>query len=153
MTIYEGRKRQIRRMLKAVGSEVITLKRLQIGPLKLGSLPVGMWRVLKPAEVKNLMNFNEKIERGTMKIGIIGAQNSGKTTIFNALTGLDAEVTSYASQKLEPNLGVVDVIDPRITWLKKHYEPKKQSMQRLNISILPAFHRVRNGEMCFPANP
>ena len=60
MTIYEGRKRQIRRMLKAVGSEVITLKRLQIGPLKLGSLPVGMWRVLKPAEVKNLMNFNEK---------------------------------------------------------------------------------------------
>ncbi len=60
-----------------------------------------------------------------MKIGIIGAQNSGKTTIFNALTGLDAEVTSYASQKLEPNLGVVDVIDPRITWLKKHYEPKK----------------------------
>jgi hypothetical protein len=60
-----------------------------------------------------------------MKIGIIGVQNSGKTTIFNALTGLDAEVTPYASQKLDPNLGMVDVGDERIDWLTAQYEPKK----------------------------
>ncbi|MCF7911047.1 MAG: redox-regulated ATPase YchF [Candidatus Cloacimonetes bacterium] len=60
-----------------------------------------------------------------MKIGIIGLQNSGKTTIFNALTGLNAEVTAYSSQKLEPNIGVVEVPDERIDWLSEHYQPKK----------------------------
>jgi ribosome-binding ATPase len=60
-----------------------------------------------------------------MKIGIIGLQNSGKTTIFNALTGLNAEVAAYSSQKLEPNIGVVEVPDERINWLSAHYEPKK----------------------------
>lgn len=54
MIIYEGRKRQIRRMIKKIGSEVLELKRLQIGNLKLGSLPPGMWRVLKPEEVLSL---------------------------------------------------------------------------------------------------
>jgi ribosome-binding ATPase len=60
-----------------------------------------------------------------MKIGIIGLQNSGKTTIFNALTKGDAEVTAYASSKVEPNLAVVDVKDPRITKLSEMYNPKK----------------------------
>lgn len=60
-----------------------------------------------------------------MKLGIIGLQNSGKTTIFNALTGQNAEVTPYASLKAEPNLGVVDVLDPRITRLSEMYQPKK----------------------------
>ncbi len=60
-----------------------------------------------------------------MKIGIIGNKNSGKTTVFNALTGLNAEITSYATQKVEPNLGMVDVIDERITKLSEMYEPKK----------------------------
>lgn len=60
-----------------------------------------------------------------MKIGIIGLNNSGKTTVFNALTGLDAEITSYETQKKEPNLGMVDVKDERITKLSEMYEPKK----------------------------
>ncbi len=57
MTIFEGRKRQIRYMLKAVGSEVLELKRLQIGNLKLGKLPPGMWRMLKPVEIRSLLNY------------------------------------------------------------------------------------------------
>ncbi len=60
-----------------------------------------------------------------MKIGILGLLNSGKTTIFNALTGLDAEITSYATNKIEPNLGVVDVEDERVKELKKLYKPDK----------------------------
>ncbi|MCD4817566.1 MAG: redox-regulated ATPase YchF [Candidatus Cloacimonetes bacterium] len=60
-----------------------------------------------------------------MKIGIIGLQNSGKTTIFNALTGLSAETASFSTQKIEPNLGLVDVPDERIDNLTKMYEPKK----------------------------
>ena len=60
-----------------------------------------------------------------MKIGMIGLQNSGKTTIFNALTKSDAETAAYTSNKVEPNLGVVDVIDTRITQLSEMYNPKK----------------------------
>ncbi|MBC8416447.1 MAG: redox-regulated ATPase YchF [Candidatus Cloacimonetes bacterium] len=60
-----------------------------------------------------------------MKIGLIGLPNSGKTTIFNALTGLDAEISSYSTQKTEPNLGIVKVIDERISKLAEFYEPKK----------------------------
>lgn len=60
-----------------------------------------------------------------MKIGLIGLQNSGKTTIFNALTGLEAEVTSYSSQKLEPNQGIVQVEDERVKKLSEMYNPKK----------------------------
>ena len=54
MTIYEGRKRQIRRMIEAVGATVTELKRLQIGHVKLGKLPPGMWRMLYPNEVEEL---------------------------------------------------------------------------------------------------
>lgn len=60
-----------------------------------------------------------------MRIGLIGLQNSGKTTIFNALTGLDVEITSYSSQKNEPNIGVVQVEDERVEKLSEMYNPKK----------------------------
>ena len=64
ITIFEGRKRQIRYMLKKVGSEVLELKRLQIGDVKLGTLPIGMWRVLKPNEVLTLIRLSERKQRG-----------------------------------------------------------------------------------------
>ena len=60
-----------------------------------------------------------------MKLGLIGLPKSGKTTIFNALTRSAAEVTDYASGKVEPNLAVVDVEDPRIDTLSGMYTPKK----------------------------
>ena len=60
-----------------------------------------------------------------MKIGLIGLQNSGKTTIFNTLTGLEVEITSYSSQKIEPNHGIVQVEDDRVDKLSEMYDPKK----------------------------
>lgn len=51
LSIHEGRKRQVRRMLAAVGLPVLSLKRAGIGALSLGSLPVGEWRYLTEAEV------------------------------------------------------------------------------------------------------
>ena len=48
--LREGRKRQIRRMCELVGLEVTDLLRVRIGPLQLGDLPEGRWRVLTPAE-------------------------------------------------------------------------------------------------------
>ena len=48
--LKEGRKRQIRRMCKAVGLDVLDLQRIRIGALELGDLPEGMWRLLNTDE-------------------------------------------------------------------------------------------------------
>lgn len=48
--LREGKKRQIRRMCEAVGLQVAGLKRVRIGQLRLGDLPEGQWRFLKPGE-------------------------------------------------------------------------------------------------------
>lgn len=54
MTIYQGRNRQVRRMLQALGYEVIHLVRIGFGPLQLGNLKVGSYRFLEPEEVKGM---------------------------------------------------------------------------------------------------
>jgi 23S rRNA pseudouridine2604 synthase len=48
--LREGKKRQIRRMCEAVGLKVLGLKRVRIGHVTLGDLPVGQWRYLRPDE-------------------------------------------------------------------------------------------------------
>ncbi len=48
--LNEGKKRQIRRMCEAVGLTVVGLKRVRIGKLMLGNLPLGQWRYLRPEE-------------------------------------------------------------------------------------------------------
>jgi len=54
MTIHEGRSRQIRRMLDALGYRAERLTRMRVGPLWLGSLPSGAYRFLTPTEVGSL---------------------------------------------------------------------------------------------------
>ena len=54
LTIYEGRNRQVRRMLAAVGHNVTRLTRIRIGAVRLTGLPPGAWRHLTPAEVAAL---------------------------------------------------------------------------------------------------
>ena len=50
ITIHEGRNRQVRRMLAAVGHETLMLRRVALGPLRLGDLPAGQYRRLTKAE-------------------------------------------------------------------------------------------------------
>lgn len=52
--IHEGHNRQVRRMLTAVGHETLLLRRVSIGPIKLGSLESGKWRYLSAAELSAL---------------------------------------------------------------------------------------------------
>jgi 23S rRNA pseudouridine2605 synthase len=54
MTIYEGKKRQIRRMLEKVGHPVIRLIRVRINGLEMGSLQPGSYRRIAPAEMKKI---------------------------------------------------------------------------------------------------
>lgn len=54
ITIFEGRNRQIRKMCEQCGLRVLRLKRIQIGPLALGSLRPGQWRLLTQDEQKAL---------------------------------------------------------------------------------------------------
>jgi len=54
ITITEGRNRQIRRMLEAIGSKVLKLVRTRLGPLTLEGLTIGHWRELTPGEVTGL---------------------------------------------------------------------------------------------------
>ena len=56
ITIHEGRNRQIRRMAQAAGLEVVRLKRIREGKLRLGDLPAGKWRYLTEEEVSFLRN-------------------------------------------------------------------------------------------------
>jgi len=74
-----------------------------------------------------------------MKIGLVGLPNSGKTTIFNALTRSEAEVTSYASQKQEPHIAVIEVIDERVTKLTEMYHPKKTTYAAVEIVDFAGF--------------
>ena len=55
ITIREGRNRQVRRMIEAVGSKVLKLVRVSIGPVRIGSLKIGTWRGLTPGELRSLV--------------------------------------------------------------------------------------------------
>jgi 23S rRNA pseudouridine2605 synthase len=54
ITLTEGRNRQVRRMIEALGAEVLELARVRIGSIGIGTLPIGTWRRLTQAEVAKL---------------------------------------------------------------------------------------------------
>lgn len=56
VVIHEGKKRQVRRMFEALGHPVLHLKRVRIGKLRLGDLPLGEWRELGPEEIRALLS-------------------------------------------------------------------------------------------------
>ncbi|MCB9450107.1 MAG: redox-regulated ATPase YchF [Anaerolineaceae bacterium] len=60
-----------------------------------------------------------------MRLGIIGLPNSGKTTIFNALTGQSLPTGAATSGQFEVHTAVVNVPDPRVDKLSAMYNPKK----------------------------
>ncbi len=54
ISIHEGRNRQVRKMISAIGHQVVSLKRVEFGPVSLGPLPSGQWRRLTDNEIKRL---------------------------------------------------------------------------------------------------
>lgn len=72
IVLYEGRNREIRRMCEVLGLEVIRLRRVAMGGVKLGMLPMGKWRHLDPKEVRTLLmaaQVEKKIAAAYIKKG------------------------------------------------------------------------------------
>ena len=61
----------------------------------------------------------------SLSIGIVGLPNVGKTTLFNALTRGGALASSYAFATVKPNVGVVDIPDPRLAVLAQMNDSAK----------------------------
>ena len=78
-----------------------------------------------------------------MKVGIVGFAGSGKTTIFNALTGLGAE-TGFGG-KDRANVGVIKVPDTRVDRLADLYKPKKKTYAEMSF-VDVAGPEVQTGE-------
>jgi GTP-binding protein YchF len=66
-----------------------------------------------------------------MKVGLVGFAGSGKTTIFNTLTGLTAEVGGYGARE-KANIGVIKVPDHRVDKLAEIYNPKKKTYAEIS---------------------
>jgi GTP-binding protein YchF len=60
-----------------------------------------------------------------LTIGIVGQPQSGKTTLFNALTRANVQISGYATSTVQANKAVVQVPDPRLQPLADIFQPKK----------------------------
>jgi ribosome-binding ATPase len=71
-----------------------------------------------------------------MKVGLIGLRGAGKTTIFNMLTGLQAQVGGFAGKE-EVHLGVIKVPDERVDKLSQIFKPKKTTYAEIRFTDFP----------------
>ena len=60
-----------------------------------------------------------------MQVTIVGLPGSGKTTVFNALTGAHADTGGFSGGRAAPNMGVVKVPDERLDRLSELFHPRK----------------------------
>lgn len=60
LVLKEGKNREIRRMFKVLGYRVLCLRRIAVGPVKLGELPIGKWRVLSQPEITSCLRLADK---------------------------------------------------------------------------------------------
>lgn len=74
-----------------------------------------------------------------MQIGIIGLPNSGKTTIFNALTRSDTATAAFSSGQVEVHTAVVDVPDVRVDRLSAMFNPKKTTYAQVTYNDIAGF--------------
>ena len=74
-----------------------------------------------------------------MQIGIIGLPNSGKTTIYNALTRSDSETEAFSSGQVEVNTAVVNVPDPRVDDMSALFKPKKTTYAQVIYNDIAGF--------------
>ena len=72
-----------------------------------------------------------------LEVGIVGLPNSGKTTLFNALTRAGAEITAYASVADKPNVGMATIADERLESLAALVQAKKVTPAAIRVVDVP----------------
>ena len=97
LTIHEGRKHQVRRMLAAVGLPVEELHRRRYGPLSDKNLKIGAWRGLSADEVEALRRASEEVERS------LAGDDPGQPVDL-AAPSADPEAASVASRPESPDI-------------------------------------------------
>lgn len=79
------------------------------------------------------------------RLGILGFPNTGKTTLFNALTGLEAVTAAHPYTTHEPNVGVAQVADPHLDAAAGLERSAKTVYATLDLLDLPALARPGHG--------
>lgn len=79
-----------------------------------------------------------------MKLGIIGLPQSGKTTLFNALTRSNTPTTASAG-RIEVHTGVVDVPDPRVDLLSGMFKPRKTMYAKVTYADIAGLEGTQKG--------
>jgi pseudouridine synthase len=59
LRLYEGKKREVRRLMYRMKRRLFSLERIQFGPIELGDIPLGAWRDLKESEIKSLHKMKD----------------------------------------------------------------------------------------------
>src|SRR6476469_11176438 len=72
-----------------------------------------------------------------LEVGIVGLPNSGKTTLFNALTRAGAEITAYASVTDKPHVGMAAIADERLGRLAELVHAKKVTPAAIRVVDVP----------------
>ncbi|HKP10117.1 MAG TPA: DUF933 domain-containing protein [Gaiella sp.] len=72
-----------------------------------------------------------------LEVGIVGLPNSGKTTLFNALTAAGAEITAYASVSDKPNVGMAAIADERLGRLAALVDARKVTPAAVRVVDVP----------------
>ncbi len=72
-----------------------------------------------------------------LRVGIVGLPNSGKTTLFNALTHAGAQVTAYADVAQKPNVGMAVIADDRLDRLAEVVGSKKVTPAAIRVVDVP----------------
>ncbi|MBA2293825.1 MAG: DUF933 domain-containing protein [Actinobacteria bacterium] len=72
-----------------------------------------------------------------LEVGIVGLPNSGKTTLFNALTRAGAEITAYASVTEKPNVGMAAIADDRLQQLAELVSARKVTPAAIRVVDVP----------------
>ena len=84
-----------------------------------------------------------------MKLGIIGLPQSGKTTVFNALTRGNRP-TSMSGGRFEVHTAVVDVPDPRVDDLSRMFKPKKTTYAKVTYADIAGLEGNASGNISGP---
>ncbi|MGE5549934.1 MAG: redox-regulated ATPase YchF [Bacteroidota bacterium] len=72
-----------------------------------------------------------------MKLGLVGLPTSGKTTVFNLLTGADEATAAFASGRTEAKIGMATVPDGRVDRLARLYQPRRTVRAQIECTDLP----------------